>query len=68
MASPGRTAMIRRSTFGSVLVVNLACMSLVGLYWFALRGVRPVAGRCCVGVIAVLASRWSNCLHRFFRW
>jgi hypothetical protein len=48
--------------FGFFLV-NLACMSLVGLMLFRTCQAYglPLAG-CCVGVVGVLVSRWSNCL------
>jgi hypothetical protein len=48
--------------FGFFLV-NLACMSLVGLLLFRTCEAYsvPLAG-CCVGVVGVLVSRWSSCL------
>ncbi len=44
-------------------LVNLACMSLVGLLLFRTCEAYglPLAA-CCVGVVGVLVSRWSNCL------
>jgi hypothetical protein len=44
-------------------LVNLACMSLVGLVLFrTCQAYGLPRAACCVGVVGVLVSRWSNCL------
>jgi hypothetical protein len=59
---PHRDDAIFHLRFG-FFVVNLACMSLVGLMLFRTcqaYGLSLTA--CCVGVVGVMVSRWSNCL------